>query len=82
MAQKNDKYTYRVIGRWRITIQPPPSGLAKTFILKPIVSSDAYNSQRPNVIIIAVTSQMRAVDYTGGTTIAEWQAAGLLKPSV
>lgn len=47
-----------------------------------IVSSDAYNSQRPDVIIMAVTSQMGSVDYVGVTTITDWQAAGLLKPSV
>ena len=47
-----------------------------------IVSSDTYNRQRPDVIIMAVTSQMRSADYFGDMAIADWRAAGLLKPSV
>lgn len=47
-----------------------------------IVSSGAYNHQRPDVIIMAVTSQMRSVNFFGDTLITDWRAAGLLKPSV
>ena len=47
-----------------------------------IVSSTAYNNQRLDIVIMAVTSQMRSADYFGDTTITDWQAAGLLKPSV
>lgn len=47
-----------------------------------IVSSDDYNRQRPDVIIMAVTSQMRSADCFGDTTINDWRAAGLVKPSV
>ena len=47
-----------------------------------IVSSDAYNLQRPDIVIMAVTSQMYSADRFGDTIITEWQAAGLLKPSV
>jgi mRNA interferase MazF len=46
------------------------------------VSSDAYSRQRPVGSIMAVTSQVSSVDYVGVTTITDWQAAGLLKPSV
>lgn len=47
-----------------------------------IVSSDPYNRQRPDIIIVAVTSQMQSADYFGDMTISQWQQAGLLKPSV
>jgi len=47
-----------------------------------IVSSKAYNHQRPDVVIMAVTSQMHSADRFGDTIIIDWQAAGLLKPSV
>lgn len=47
-----------------------------------IVSSAAYNRQRPDVVIMAVTSQMRSTEYFGDALINDWQAAGLLKPSV
>ncbi len=47
-----------------------------------IISSDQYNRQRPDIIIMAVTSQMQSADYFGDMTIRQWQQAGLLKPSV
>ena len=47
-----------------------------------IISSKAYNQQRPDVILMAVTSQMKSADYFGDITISQWQEAGLLKPSV
>ncbi len=47
-----------------------------------IISSDQYNRQRPDIIIMAVTSQMQSADYFGDMTISQWQQAGLLKPSV
>ena len=47
-----------------------------------IVSSAAYNRQRPDVIIMAITSQIHASNSFGDTTITDWRAAGLLKPSV
>jgi mRNA interferase MazF len=47
-----------------------------------VVSSDAYNQKRPDIIIMAVTSQMGAAAYFGDVTISQWQPAGLLKPSV
>ncbi|MDY6951729.1 MAG: type II toxin-antitoxin system PemK/MazF family toxin [Thermodesulfobacteriota bacterium] len=47
-----------------------------------IVSSDAYNRQRRDIILMAVTSQMGSADFFGDMTINQWQDAGLLKPSV
>jgi mRNA interferase MazF len=47
-----------------------------------VVSSSAYNSQRPDVVIMAVTSQKRSTAHYGDVTIQHWQKAGLLNPSV
>ena len=47
-----------------------------------IISSRAYNRQRPDIILMAVTSQMQSANYFGDMTISQWQQAGLLKPSV
>lgn len=47
-----------------------------------VISPEAYHTARPDVIIMAVTSQIRSTQGFGEITIAEWQAAGLLKPSV
>ena len=47
-----------------------------------VVSSDIYNRQRPDIIIMAVTSQMHSAAYFGDIVISEWQSAGLLTPSV
>ena len=47
-----------------------------------VVSSEAYNKQRLDLIVIAVTSQIRPSSALGEIEIVEWQKAGLLKPSV
>lgn len=47
-----------------------------------VVSSDAYLRERPDLIIMAITSQLRPALSFGDATIADWQGAGLLKPSV
>jgi mRNA interferase MazF len=46
-----------------------------------IVSSRAYNSSRPDVVVMAVTSQLRPTLTLGDVRIGDWQAAGLIKPS-
>ena len=46
-----------------------------------VVSSNAYNRQRPDVILMAVTSQVRHVPGFGEVLIQEWRSAGLIKPS-
>lgn len=47
-----------------------------------VVSSDAYHRERPDIILMAITSQVRAAPTIGEVAVAHWQAAGLLKPSV
>jgi mRNA interferase MazF len=46
-----------------------------------IISSPAYNDSRPDLIIMAVTSQMKSTQGVGDVQVKDWQAAGLLKPS-
>lgn len=46
-----------------------------------VVSSQAYNSERPDLIIMAVTSQIKPAAILGEVIVQDWQAAGLLKPS-
>ena len=46
-----------------------------------VVSSAAYNRARPDLILMAVTSQMKPKPGFGEASIQDWQAAGLLKPS-
>ena len=47
-----------------------------------IVSSNFYNVSLPDVVLMAVTSQVRKPLKDGEIEIIEWQKAGLLKPSV
>jgi mRNA interferase MazF len=45
-----------------------------------VASARAYNDARPDVVVMAITSQMSATGRYD-LVIADWQAAGLLKPS-
>ena len=47
-----------------------------------VISSDAYHRERPDLIIMAITGQVRAAQTVGETFVQDWQDAGLLKPSV
>lgn len=47
-----------------------------------VVSSDAYHRDRPDVILMAVTSQVRPAAGLGEVAVQRWKEAGLLKPSV
>ncbi len=47
-----------------------------------VVSNRTYNAARPDLVIMAITSQVRATAGLGEVRIADWQAANLLKPSV
>jgi mRNA interferase MazF len=50
-----------------------------------VVSSSAYNARRPDVVIMAITSVVRNANTAlafGEASLTDWQAAGLLKPSV
>lgn len=47
-----------------------------------VVSSDAYHRDRPDLIVMAVTSQAKPASGLGEANIQGWKEAGLLKPSV
>jgi len=47
-----------------------------------VVSSAAYHRERPDLIILAVTSQARPQVAFGEASVAKWKEAGLLRPSV
>ena len=47
-----------------------------------IVSSSGYNAGRRDLVIMAITSQVRTPLGFGEALVADWQAAGLIKPSV
>lgn len=46
-----------------------------------IISSEAYHQQRPDLIIMAITSQVKPAQTVGEVIVQDWQGAGLLKPS-
>lgn len=46
-----------------------------------VISSAAYQRERPDLIIMAVTSQVRTALTVGEIIVRDWQGAGLLKPS-
>jgi len=47
-----------------------------------VVSTNAYHRERPDLIILAVTSQARPRAGLGEAAVAKWKEAGLLRPSV
>jgi mRNA interferase MazF len=47
-----------------------------------VVSSAAYQRERLDLILMAVTSQVRGAGHFGEVEVRAWQQAGLLKPSV
>jgi mRNA interferase MazF len=47
-----------------------------------VISSAAYHRARPDLLIMAVTSQQPATPSVGEVQVQDWQGAGLLKPSV
>lgn len=46
-----------------------------------VVSNSSYNAASPDVVIMAITSQLRPSAQRGELWIADWQGAHLLKPS-
>jgi mRNA interferase MazF len=46
-----------------------------------IVSSLAYNGVKPDIVLMAITSQLRPNPALGDVWLRSWQAAGLVKPS-
>ncbi len=47
-----------------------------------VVNSLAYHQHRPDLIVMAVTSQVQPAPALGDVPVSEWRHAGLLKPSV
>lgn len=47
-----------------------------------VISSSAYHRVRPDLIIMAITSQPPTAGALGEVVIGDWREAGLLKPSV
>ncbi|MEA5601576.1 type II toxin-antitoxin system PemK/MazF family toxin [Nostoc sp. UHCC 0252] len=47
-----------------------------------VVSSNSYQRERLDLILIAITSQANPATSFGEITITGWQVAGLLKPSI
>jgi mRNA interferase MazF len=47
-----------------------------------IVSSPVYNAARPDVVVMAITSQLHSTISFGEIFLQNWQSANLLKPSV
>lgn len=46
-----------------------------------VVSSGAYHKAGPDLVIMAITSQVRVARTVGEFRLRQWQSAGLLKPS-
>lgn len=46
-----------------------------------VVSSTQYNQKRPDLVLMAVTSQVKPTASFGEVFISQWKKAGLIKPS-
>lgn len=46
-----------------------------------VISGRSYNQARPDLLMMAVTSQLRPAATLGEVWLSDWRAAGLLKPS-
>ena len=46
-----------------------------------VVSGRAYNAAKPDIVVMAVTSQLRPAPIQGEVWLQDWQSAGLIKPS-
>jgi mRNA interferase MazF len=47
-----------------------------------VISSRAYNEAKLDLVLVAITSQLRMSAASDEVSIQGWKAAGLLKPSV
>ncbi|MDQ2743582.1 MAG: type II toxin-antitoxin system PemK/MazF family toxin [Chloroflexota bacterium] len=47
-----------------------------------VVSSDRYNQTSPDVMIASITSNLHALSHPGDHPITDWNAVGLLTPSL
>ena len=57
-----------------------PSGTKKRPAV--VVSSHGYNASRRDIVIMAITSQVRTPLAFGEAMVGDWQGAGLVKASV
>jgi len=66
-----------------IVLVPFPFTSQASFKQRPavVVSGRAYNLERPDIVLVAVTSQLRPSPAFGEVWITGWDEAGLLKPS-
>jgi mRNA interferase MazF len=66
-----------------VVLVPFPFSNQKAFKKRPavVVGSRAYNAAKPDVIIMAITSQLKASGVFGEVLLSNWQGARLLKPS-
>lgn len=46
-----------------------------------VVSSQDYNKERPDIIIMAISSQVKTPAGFGEVLVRSWKEAGLIKPS-
>jgi len=47
-----------------------------------VVCGDRYNAAAPDVMIASITCNLQAVSHSGDLPLADWRAAGLLRPSL
>lgn len=47
-----------------------------------VVSGDRYNDDSPDVLIASITGNLAALPHVGDHRLRDWQAAGLLRPSL
>lgn len=47
-----------------------------------IISSEQYQHNKPDIILMAITSQTSTIQTFGEIAILDWQSAGLLKQSL
>jgi len=47
-----------------------------------VISSTDYHRNRPDLILMAVTSRIKPSPSFGDVTVIHWETAGLLKPSI
>ena len=47
-----------------------------------VVSSAAYNRERLDLVVLAITSQIRPTLGFGEALVAQWKQAGLIKPGL
>lgn len=47
-----------------------------------VVSGDDYNQQTPDIVIASITGNLAALPHPGDHRLADWNAAGLLRPSL